>query len=113
MRSWLARESLRTRRPNSAMGATTTGTISSTRAVSLKLVSASMIRLPIPSSVLRTAIDTLVPTTCSSSALSAVRREITSPVRACSKNAGDSSSRCANTSRRKSATTRSPSQDTR
>ena len=87
--------------------------MSSTSKVSFQLVSASMIRLPIPSSALRTAMDTLVPTTCSSRTVSEVKREVTSPVRACSKKAGESSSRCENTARRRSAITRSPSHETR
>jgi hypothetical protein len=57
---------------------------------------------------LRSAIDTEAPTADLIWVVSAVSREINSPLRAESKNAGDSEIRCANTSRRKSATMRSP-----
>ncbi len=95
------------------MGSTTTGTPSSTSRVSLALVRASITRPPTSSSTLRTAIDALVPITVSSIAVSLVMREITSPVRVISKNSGDSSSRWSNSTRRRSAVTRSPSQDTK
>ena len=79
--------------------------------MSFQLVSISMTRAPAPSRPLRNAIDTLVPTICSSSAVSVVSREIISPVRVCSNQAGDKVSRWENTWRRMSAMTRSPSQE--
>ncbi len=72
-----------------------------------------MTSAPPPSSPLRNAIDTLVPTICSSKAVSVVSREIISPVRVCSNHAGESDSRCENTLRRMSAMTRSPNQEIR
>ncbi len=62
--------------------------------------------------VLRSANEALEPITTSSSEVSLVRREITSPVRVTSKNPGDRSSRWPNTARRMSAVTRSPIQET-
>ncbi len=59
-------------------------------------------------SKLRSAIDTEAPTADLIWVVSAVSREISSPERAESKKAGDSDIRCANTSRRRSATMRSP-----
>ena len=112
MRSWLARASRRTRRPNSTIGATTSGTPASTSSVSLGLVSASITSPPARSSRFLTAIETLEPITVSSIVVSLVRREITSPVRVTSKKPGGSVSRWSNTARRRSAVTRSPSQDT-
>ncbi len=63
---------------------------------------------PTNSTTLRSAIDTDAPTADLICVVSAVSREISSPLRAESKKAGDSDIRCANTSRRKSATMRSP-----
>ena len=63
---------------------------------------------PTNSITLRSAVDTDAPTADLIWVVSAVRREISSPLRAESKNAGDSDTRWANTSRRKSATIRSP-----
>ena len=60
------------------------------------------------SMTLRNAIDTEAPTADLIWVVSAVSREISSPLREESKNAGDSDIRCANTSRRRSATIRSP-----
>ena len=63
---------------------------------------------PMNSIRLRSAIDTEAPTADLIWVVSAVSREISSPERAESKKAGDSDIRCANTSRRRSATMRSP-----
>ncbi len=103
---------MRTRRPNSTIGATTSGTPASTSSVSFGLVSISITRPPRSSRRLRTAIDTLEPITVSSIVVSLVRREITSPVRVTSKKPGGSVSRWSNTARRRSAVTRSPSHET-
>ncbi len=112
MRSWLARESFLTRRPKSRIGAITSGTPSTTSAVSLGLVMISMTRAPAMIRVFLNANEAEEPITTSSSAVSLVRREIASPVRMVSKNPGDCSSRCPNTARRMSAETRSPIHDT-
>ena len=72
-----------------------------------------MTRLPTPSTTLRRAIDTLVPMTVSSSVVSAVRREIISPVRVDLEEAGGEPQQCSNTSRRMSVMTRSPSHETK
>ena len=64
---------------------------------------------PTNSRRLRSATDTEVPTALLICVVSAVSRDVSSPVRAVSKNAGDSVVRCANTAARRSATTRSPS----
>ena len=63
---------------------------------------------PMNSIRLRSAIETEAPTADLIWVVSAVSREISSPLRAESKKAGDSDIRCANTSRRRSATMRSP-----
>lgn len=57
---------------------------------------------------LRSAIETEAPTEDLIWVVSAVRRDTSSPLRAESKKAGDSDSRWAKTSRRRSATMRSP-----
>ncbi len=57
---------------------------------------------------LRSATETEEPTADLIWVVSAVSREINSPEREESKKAGDSDIRCANTSRRRSATMRSP-----
>ena len=57
---------------------------------------------------LRSAIDTEAPTADLIWVVSAVSREISSPLREELKKAGDSDIRCANTSRLRSATMRSP-----
>jgi hypothetical protein len=57
---------------------------------------------------LRSAIDTDAPTADLICVVSAVSRDTSSPERAESKKAGDSDTRCANTSRLRSATIRSP-----
>jgi len=63
---------------------------------------------PTNSTQLRKATETEEPTAALICVVSAVSREINSPLRAESKNAGDNEIRCANTSRRRSATMRSP-----
>ncbi len=60
------------------------------------------------STMLRSATETDEPTALLICVVSAVSREVISPVLAVSKKAGDSSVRCANTAARRSATTRSP-----
>jgi len=68
---------------------------------------------PMNSMTLRSATDNEAPTVDLIWVVSAVSRDISSPLRAASKKDGDSEIRCANTSHRKSATMRSPSVITR
>ena len=63
--------------------------------------------------MLRAAMDTVTPATLSTSAMSVVMRDSTSPVRVCRKKAGSSVSTWAYRSRRRSAVTRSPSRVTK
>ena len=72
------------------------------------LVTAIMIEEPKNSTRLRSATDTEEPTALLICVVSAVSREVSSPVLAVSKKAGASAVRCANTAARRSATTRSP-----
>ena len=102
------RDSRRTQRPNATSGITITGIASSTNSESFGLVITIMVVAPMNSIKLRSAIDTDAPTADFICVVSAVSRDTSSPLRAESKNAGDSEIRCANTSRRRSATMRSP-----
>ena len=68
---------------------------------------------PRNSTRLRNAIDTDAPTVALICVVSAVSRDIISPVFAVSKNAADNAVRCSNTRARRSATTRSPRMVTR
>ena len=106
--SWALRDSRRTQRPNATSGITITGIASSTKPESLGLVITIIAVAPMNSIMLRSAIDTEAPTADLIWVVSAVSREISSPLRAESKNAGDSEIRWANTSRLRSATMRSP-----
>ena len=102
------RDSRRTQRPNATSGITISGIASSTKPDSRGLVTTIIATAPMNSITLRSAIETDAPTADLICVVSAVSREINSPERAESKNAGDSEIRCANTSRRRSATMRSP-----
>ena len=102
------RDSRRTQRPNATSGITISGIAKRTKPDSRGLVITIIAVAPMNSIRLRSAIDTEAPTADLIWVVSAVSREISSPLRAESKNAGDSEIRCANTSRRKSATMRSP-----
>ena len=113
MRSCAVRDSRRSRLPNSTSGSTTTGTTSSTSAVSFGLVTSSMTRAPASSSALRSHCETAEPISACSTEMSAVSRARMSPVRAVSKKAGDNDTMRSNRSRLRSAAIRSPSQDTR
>jgi hypothetical protein len=106
--SWAPRDSRRTQRPNATSGITISGMASSTKPESFALVTTIMAAAPKNSIRLRNAIDTEAPTADLIWVVSAVSREINSPERAASKKDGDSEIRCANTSRRRSATMRSP-----
>ena len=80
---------------------------------SLGLVTISMVKAPTSISALRIHCETAEPISACSTDTSAVSRVRMSPVRAVSKKLGDSETILSNTSRRMSAATRSPSQDTR
>ena len=109
-RSWLARDSLRTRRPNQAIGSTTSARITSTCAITSGLVQTSMARAPTPITALRRPIDSDEPTTVCTRVVSAVSRDSTSPVCVVSKNCGLCRSTWPYTALRRSALMRSPSQ---
>ncbi len=113
MRACASRDSARTLRPNSTIGATTSGTTASTISASLGLVTTSMITPPTHISELRSTIEAEEPMTCSMSWASAEMRLMTSPERLISNQAGPSRTTWANRSRRRSPTTRSPSHDTK
>ncbi len=102
------RDSRRTQRPNATSGITISGIASSTKPDNFGLVITIMAVAPMNSIMLRSAIDTDAPTADLIWVVSAVSRDTSSPERAESKNAGDSETRCVNTSRLISATMRSP-----
>ena len=89
MRSWLARDSWRTRRPITTIGTTTSGTTTRMKPVSRGLVTTSRARPPTTSSRLRSAWVTLAPITVWMTLVSVVRRDSTSPVRVTSKKPGE------------------------
>ncbi len=95
------------------IGATTTGTTIITSPASFGLVTTSMTSAPTSSSALRSHSEMAEPTSACSTEISVVMRDRMSPVRAVSKNAGESVITRSNKARRRSAATRSPSQDTR
>jgi hypothetical protein len=80
-RACVSRDNARTRRPNTTIGTTTTGTTRQASAVSQGEVT-SIIRMP-PTTVsaLRAAIEVEEPSTPWITVVSAVRRETISPVR--------------------------------
>ena len=84
-----------------------------TKKESRGLVTTIMADEPTNSTMLRNATETEEPTALLICVVSAVSREVSSPVFALSKNAGESSVKCANTAARRSATTRSPMMVTR
>ena len=87
-RSWLARESRRTRRPNTRIGSITSRIIPTIIDASDGLVTSIITRLPANSSELRRPIEMLVPTSVWISVVSVVSRESTSPGRRVSKKRG-------------------------
>ena len=95
------------------MGITTTGTISTTKPVSVGLVTTSMALAPRKSSRLRSAEDACWPIIVCSRVVSVVMRDSSSPTLLISKKAGLSPTRRRKTAHLMSATTRSPSQETR
>ena len=113
MRSCELRESLRTRRPRMTSGAIRSGISTTMMAVSFRLVTASMTRLPTTEITDRSVMERFTPAIDCTSVVSAVSRESTSPVRVTSKKAGSMRITRSYTAWRRSATTRSPSQVTR
>ena len=109
-RSWLARESLRTRRPNHSAGTTISTNTTSTCNITTGLVHTKMPKAPRPITALRSPMESDEPTTVCTSVVSTVRRESTSPVCVVSKNSGLWLSTWLYTALRRSAVTRSPSQ---
>jgi hypothetical protein len=87
-RSWLARESLRTRRPNHRAGNTTPTSTTATCSITHGLVQTSMASAPTPMTALRNPMLSEEPTTVCTSVVSVVRRDSTSPVCVVSKNSG-------------------------
>lgn len=83
------------------------------RQASLGLVTSSIASEPTSKIALRSHCDMAEPINACSTEMSAVRRVRMSPVRAVSKNEGDSEITRSNRSRRRSAAIRSPSHDTR
>ncbi len=110
---WVARDMARTRRPIIRMGMTTSGSIRNTYSVRRMLVMSSITKPPMNSSELRRNWLTELPTTFCSNVVSVVRRLSRSPVRVVSKNTVSIDRILAKTSRRMSATTRSPIHETR
>jgi hypothetical protein len=92
--SWLARESLRTRRPKMTMGATTTTSVAMMYPDSTGLVTASIAKPPVSRKKLRNPRDRLVPTTVWINVVSVVSRDRTSPLCVVSKNCGLIPSMC-------------------
>ena len=91
----------------------TKGTTRNTKPVKRGLVTISIVVPPKNNSKLRNATDTCDPTTDCNNVVSVVKRDKTSPTRVVSKNWESRLRTCPNTSRRMSATTFSPIQETR
>ena len=87
--SCASRERRRTERPKPTSGSTITGIAASTKPDSRGLVTTIMAAAPTNSTRLRSAIDTEAPTADLIWVVSAVSRDISSPVLAVSKKAGD------------------------
>ena len=111
--SCAVRERARTSRPKATSGSTITGIAMMTKNESRGLVTTIITEEPMNSTRLRSATETEEPTALLICVVSAVSREVISPVFAVSKKPGESSVRCANTAARRSATTRSPMMVTR
>ncbi len=95
MRSWLARESLRTRRPITSAGSTTATITTATVSTRRGLVASSIASAPTHMTALRSPMLTLEPTAFCTTVVSVVRRLSTSPVFTLSKNCGLWRSTCA------------------
>ena len=109
IRSCATRDSLRSRRANTTSGTTTNGTTAATTPASSGDVTTSMANAPTSNSAERNHCDSADPASACNTAVSACKRDSTSPVRAVSNQAGDNAITWSNTARRKSAPTRSPS----
>ena len=107
--SCAARDLRRTERPKATSGSTMSGMAAMTRPDSFGLVTTIMPTAPRPRIVLRSASEAVAPTADFTCVVSAVSRETISPDCTVSKKPGDSVVTWAKTSRRRSATTRSPS----
>ena len=94
-------------------GPTISGIRATIISVSLGLVATSITSEPSSVSAERSVIEMPTPEIDCTSVVSAVRRDSTSPVRVTSKNVGSIRTTFAYTALRMSATTRSPSHDTR
>ena len=103
------RERRRTERPKAIKGSTMTGMATSTSDDSFGLVTTIMATAPTPRMRLRNATEAVAPTADFTCVASAASRETISPDWVVSKKAGDSVVTWENTSRLRSATTRSPS----
>ena len=97
----------RSRRPKKNAAPTTTGTTASVTVVSCGCVIVSIAMPPTRNSTWRDASDVHVASSVCSTARSADRRLVSSPVRRSVKKPGDRCTRCANTSSRSFAITRS------
>ena len=113
MRSWLLVDTARTRRPSTMIGPTISGMPSSIMPASFGDSTNRITRQAMPMTMLRSATDTVVPTTCSMIVVSTVSREVISAGRFSSKNPGDKRSKLRCTASRISATVRSPSHETK
>ena len=91
--SCAVRERRRTERPKPTSGSTISGMAASTKPDSFGLVTTIMVAEPKNSTRLRSATDTEEPTADLICVVSAVSREVSSPVLAVSKNGADSASR--------------------
>ena len=87
-RSWLARLSLRTRRPKYRLGSTTSTRMPSTWVITTGLVTISITIAPVPITTLRRPMLRLLPTTVCTRVVSVVSRLSTSPLALLSKNSG-------------------------
>ena len=112
-RSCESRDKRRTRRPSISSGPTISGIATTIIKVSVGLVATSSTSEPSSVSVERSEIEMPTPEIDCTSVVSAVRRDSTSPVRVTSKNVGSIRITFAYTALRMSATTRSPSHETR
>ena len=95
------------------IGSTAKGMPIRVKAARRGLVTNSITMLPTTVTVLRSATDMLLPTTLRNSSLSADRRDTSSPLRLRSWNCASSPTRCAYNCWRRSATTFSPSNETK
>ena len=113
MLSWLWLDRRRTRRPKNRMGSSTSGTPTAIIRESFRLVMNIITRAPTRVRLLRRAMLKEEPMMVCSRVVSVVRRDMISPERLSSKYPGCRRTMLSNTAFRRSALTRSPSQETR